>query len=126
MSNDDSNMFEQNIEAIGYQPYYPPKAIRGVHLNDQQYDDYVRISGRLSKASLQTLFSHPEWPSIPDPSKLSIVNGIVQKSRDIAQTAVMLKSQGSQNDIIQKATDAKLARLQSSGQDGGNPHEENV
>lgn len=105
------DIVDQQLQALGYQPDYPPRAIRGVHLNDAQYDDYVRIAGRLSKMQLESLVSQAEWSAVPDASKLPIMRGIIRKSRDIAQTSIMLKSQGGENDIVRKATDAKLARI---------------
>lgn len=103
---------DRQFAALGYKPDYPPDTIRGVKLNDQQYDDYVKLSGKLSKMQLDQLVAHPQWNNVPDDSKLSVMKATIDKARDIAQTAIMVKYQGSQNDIMHKATNAKLAMME--------------
>lgn len=100
---------DAEFERLGHTPDYPPDTIRGVKLTDGQFDDYVRISGKLAKSQLDSLVGMPQWDSIPDPSKLSLMKATIAKSRDIAQTAIMMKSMGTPNDIVRTATDAKLA-----------------
>ena len=100
---------DRQFQELGYAPDYPPDVIRGVRLNDAQYDDYVRLSGRLAKMQLEQLVSHPNWNAVPDDSKLSLMKATINKARNLAQTAVMIKSQGGDNDIMKQATDAKLA-----------------
>jgi hypothetical protein len=49
------------------------------------------------------------WNALPPASQRSILQAIIQQSRDVAATAVMLQSQGGPNDIVKAAGDAKLA-----------------
>jgi hypothetical protein len=108
---DENDPVNRQFQSLGYVPDYPPETIRGVHLTPEQYDDYVRVAGRLSKIQLDSLVNAPQWNAIPDESKLSLMKATIQKGRDIAQNQIMMKSLGSENDIIRKATDAKAAKL---------------
>ena len=52
-----------------------------------------------------------KWQTIPVSSRRKIMQNVVEKCRDIAATTVMLQSQGTDNDIIKQATEAKTARM---------------
>lgn len=104
---------DEELDRLGYMPDYPPETIRGVALNPDQYDNYVRMAGKLSKASLDGYIKNPGWSVLSDAEKLALVRKTIAHARDMAQTAVMSSSLGSENDIVKKATDAKAARLES-------------
>lgn len=102
---------DRQFKALGYTPGFPIDVIRKVRLTGQQYDDYIRISGSLAKMQLDQLLAWPQWNAIPDVSKLSMMKKIIRKSRDIAQTTLMVQGQGTDNDIMRQASDAKAAAL---------------
>ena len=49
------------------------------------------------------------WDALPPDTRRSIMQTIIQQSRDTAATAVMLQSQGGPNDIVKGAAQAKIA-----------------
>lgn len=101
----------QALKEVGYTPNFPMQTIRKVPLTSAQYDDYVRLSGRLAHMRLTDVVSTQGWDAIPAPQRTKVVQSIVRKSRDMAATTIMLQSQGGANDIIAKATQAKIASM---------------
>lgn len=101
----------QEFERLGYTPSFPMDQIRGVKLTAPQYDDYMRLSGRLAHVRLGDLVQSSGWDSLPGNVRLSVMKDVVKKSRDMAATSIMLQSQGSTNDIMKQATEAKMATL---------------
>lgn len=104
---------DEELDRLGYVPDYPPETIRGVQTTPEQYDNYVRIAGKLSKASLDGYIKNPGWGMLADAQKTALIRKTIAHARDMAQTAVMSGALGSENDIVKKATDAKQARLAS-------------
>jgi hypothetical protein len=107
---------DKQFQILGYAPDYPPETIRGVRLTPDQYDEYVKLSGKLSKMQLDKMIVAPQWNAIPAEGRLDLMKGAIQKGRDIAATAIMIKAQGSGNDIMRRATDAKLSRASAANQ----------
>lgn len=52
-----------------------------------------------------------KWQSLPMAVQRSIMRSVIQQSRDQAANVVMMESQGSDNDIVKQATDARLAQM---------------
>jgi hypothetical protein len=105
----------KEMEQLGYTPSFPMQTIRGQSLTSEQYDDYVRLSGRLAHMRLGEMVSSQGWAAIPSSTRLSVMKDIIRKSRDIAATSIMLQSQGGPHDILKAATEAKMAAAGSGG-----------
>lgn len=88
---------------------FPMQTIRGVKLTEGQYDQYAQLSGRIAHARLDDLVRSPDWASYSDLAKASVFKHVISRARDTAETAIMVQSQGSDNDIMRKAAEAKLA-----------------
>ena len=86
------------------------KKIRGVPLTPQQYDDYQRLGGRQAKILLDQIVG-PAFGSLPPETQIQVIREAVTKSHEAAAAQIMMSSSGGTNDIIKKATDAKLAAL---------------
>jgi len=50
-----------------------------------------------------------KWSALPPATRKSIMQTVIQQSRDAAATAIMLQAQGGPSDIIKAATDRKMA-----------------
>ena len=51
----------QDAELVGLYLGLPPKTINGVALTPEQYDDYVRVSGRLAHMRIEELMGQPAY-----------------------------------------------------------------
>lgn len=101
----------KELEQLGYTPSFPMDTIRGQKLTAQQYDDYVRVAGRMAHIRLEDVVKMPGWSAVPAPSRLKVIKSVITKSREVAATSIMLQSQGTDHDIIRAATNAKLAAV---------------
>jgi len=84
------------------------KQIRGVELNDQQYDDFQRVAGRLMRMRLDSLINTPGFDTIPPAAQIKTITNIVDNSREAARSLIMMQNP----EIITKATDNKLYQIQ--------------
>lgn len=98
----------KELEALQIKPGFLSRKIRSVPLTDQQYDDYSRIAGRLTRIQLQAYISMPWWHQAPVADRFNIVKTAIDGSRESARTQIMMQYP----DIVQKAMDAKVQGLQ--------------
>lgn len=94
-------------------PSRPERKIRGVELTDQQYDDYTRAAGRLTKMRLDALAQTPGFDQVPVQARVEVIRKIVDSSRESARGYTMMQNP----EIIQKAVQAKIIAA------GGKPTE---
>lgn len=87
-----------------FYPSRPERKIRGVELTDQQYDDYTRVAGRLTKMRLNALVQVPGFDQVPVSRQVDVISKIVNSSRESARGYTMMQNP----DIIQKAVEAKI------------------
>lgn len=106
-----SDPVNRELEQLNYAPSFPMRKIRGVPLTDAQYSSYVQISGRLAHMRLTETVGMPGWDTIPTQARLNAVQSIMEDSRNMAQTTLMLQYPN----IRQKANDAKTARMAQAG-----------
>jgi GNAT superfamily N-acetyltransferase len=88
----------------GYFPSSIGKKIRGVELDDQQYDDYSRIAGRMAKMQLDTIVRIPGFSNLPALERLTLMRTAVESSRESARSLILLQNP----ELIQKAIQAKV------------------
>ena len=81
--------------------------IRGVTLTDQQYDDYARIAGRMTKMRLNVIVGMPGFSQIPKGIKTELMKSAIDGSRESARDLVLMQNKS----IINQANDAKIAKL---------------
>lgn len=89
----------------------PQRKIQNVELTQQQYDDYVRLEGRMAKQMLDAIITPDLVGRMPPGITTMLINKLIDKSRTIAQKQVMFGSLGGQDDIVAKAMQLKLNRL---------------
>lgn len=99
----------KRLEDIAYVPKFPSQTVRGVKLTPDQYKGLVQTSGRLAYMRLESLTGSPGWDSLPVATRTEIVKKAIAKSRDMAETELMLKHVLSRHDVLQKATDRRMA-----------------
>lgn len=87
------------------------RKIRGVDLTEQQYDDFGRIAGRLTRMALLQVINQPGWADVPLGIRHEVLTKVVEKSREAARAQIMLQAVGSDNDIMKKAAANKLEKL---------------
>lgn len=107
VSSSTGDLADKELKRLGYTVNFPPQTIRGVKLTDQQYADYIRISGRLIKSRLDELIGSDMWNAASDNLKSALVKKTVSSRRRAAQTAVMMQSQNTGNDIAAQARERK-------------------
>jgi hypothetical protein len=97
--------------------YYPARIsrkIRGVELTDQQYDDLTRIAGRMSRMRVNALVNTPGFAQLPKQVRAEKLRDVISNpengARESARAMVMMESMHSDNNIVVKAKDAKLAK----------------
>jgi hypothetical protein len=69
----------------------PIRKIRNVELTDQQYDDFARISGQMSKQRLDVIVRSPDWQTWPAHIRQTVVTAVIDKSREAARGMMMMK-----------------------------------
>lgn len=82
-----------------------------VDLTPQQYDDYVRISGRFTKAQLDDMIGQPWYKAMPDGMKRQLIHRKIEGGRKLAVAQVKMESLGTDNDIVAKGIEEKLKVL---------------
>lgn len=105
MSHDPVNAAMLNL---GIYPAQPIRKIRNVELNDDQYDDYSRIAGRMTKMRLDAIVKSPDWNTWPNHIRHDVISEVIRQSREAAQGVVMMKYP----QIVRDATAAKMKKLE--------------
>lgn len=90
----------------GFFPSKVQRKISGVELSDKQYDDYARISGRMTKQRLGEIVQMQGFEQLPKFVREEMMRKTVEASRRAAREAVMMRYP----EILQKAVAAKEAR----------------
>lgn len=84
----------------------PERKVRGVALNAQQYTDYQKIAGRMTKMRLDALIATPGFSLLPNGMQQRVVKDTVTNSRETARNILMMRNP----DIIRQALQAKQAQ----------------
>jgi hypothetical protein len=106
----------QRLSALGIGVNPPEKAINGVQLSDQQYDDYARIAGITKKQILDNTITTPEFSNMPPQLQIKMIDRIGKGATQQARTAVLTKSFGSKDPNYPDITAASnLAKMKAAG-----------
>jgi hypothetical protein len=87
-----------------------PKQIRNVDLTDAQYDDFQRISGRMTKQRLDAMVNSPDWGRWPPHLQHDVIVQTIRQSRETATNMILMKYPS----IPHAAAIAQRARIQGS------------
>lgn len=91
---------------LGIGPAPVQRKIRGVELEDQQYDDFARLAGRMTKTRLDAMVRSADWQQWPPNIRASIVQEVIKQSRETARGMMMLKYPQIVRDAVQQRRDA--------------------
>lgn len=80
------------------------KKIRGVTLTEQQYDDYARLAGRITKMRLNNYVEIPQTAKLPSEIQIKTIHSIITASRETARNIVMMNN----IDIVKQAYQNKV------------------
>jgi hypothetical protein len=97
----------QELMSLGIFPGKAEREIRGVELNEQQYDDYQLAAGRLLYQSYSQLVNTPGWQNIAPGIRMDILNKQLAATRERARTYVMFKHP----DILKQSMENKYNHL---------------
>jgi len=67
------------------------KKIRNIELTPEEYDDFARIAGTLTKINLDKLVASPMWQDMPLGAKQDWIKLAVEQNREIARGIIMYK-----------------------------------
>lgn len=79
------------MERVGVKKAQVDDKIRNVDLTEQQYDDFQRIAGRLTKMQLDTMVRSPKWNQLPDEVKRFRIEETFDHQREAARNLMMMK-----------------------------------
>lgn len=96
---------DQELDQIGVHPQFPYPSIGGVKLTDQQYQDYIKISGSFAKDRLSDLFDSPKFQAAPTPLKKQAIDGIFSTGRSKAIGYIQAKYHDTKDDIIKPSNE---------------------
>lgn len=109
MSTDPVNL---SLLSLGIAPASLERKIRNVQLDDNQYDDFQRLAGRMTKQRLDIIVNSADFQSWPSHVQHDVITETIRQSREAARGVLMMKYP----QIIREAMDAKRARLTGTGQ----------
>lgn len=88
-------------------PSLPERKIRGQKLSDEEYDDYVRISGKMMKIRMGAIVKQPGFAALPVETRHDMLAEAEKSSREIARSVIMMHNP----QIIRGAIAAKRAEV---------------
>lgn len=97
----------QAMVALGISLAPVDKKIRNVELEPEQYDDYARLAGRMSKQRLDVIVRSPDFSNWPSYVKQTVIEAVVKESREAARGLMLMKYPA----IVIEATAAKQSRF---------------
>lgn len=99
---------DKALLSLGFYPSTASRKIRGVQLDEKQYDDYAKLSGQLMKQRLDGVVNQNGFENLPDGKKFEVMNKIIHTARENARTAILAQYP----DIMQKAVEQKHRLLE--------------
>lgn len=97
------------MKSLEFQPQFPPKTINSIPLNDDQYKQYIVYSGQAAKELVSSYIQSDGWNRLSPAVQLSMVKSAINTARNMAQSAIIGESYGSDNDIMKKSMDKKIS-----------------
>lgn len=104
VQNYENDPVAQRMDALNMGVGKLNRKILGVPLDDQQYDDFSRISGRMAKMRLNALIGNSGFGNLPQHVQIDTIHKIITDSRKTASSIVMMNNP----QIIQQAKDNKM------------------
>jgi hypothetical protein len=83
----------QAMDDLGIRLGVPERKIRNIDLTDEEYDDYSRLAGRMTKMRLDQIVRSPDWQRMNNPTKHELFTMTFRMNRDAAANMVLAKHQ---------------------------------
>ena len=93
---------------LGVYPAMVQRKIRNVQLTDDQYDDFQRIAGRMTKMRLDAIVNSPDFRTWPNHIRHDVISEVITQSREAARGIMMAKYPS----IVRDATALRLKKVQ--------------
>jgi hypothetical protein len=90
---------------LGIYPAQLERKVRNVQLTDQQYDDFQRIAGRMTKINLDRIVNSPDYRSWPNQLRHDVIAQEITASREAARGMLMMKFPQIARDAAQRKLD---------------------
>lgn len=104
------NELDKQMDALGVYERLPPRTINGVKLTDDQYREYVQLTGALNRTRLGNLFDSEGFQKMPLARQRKIVTDYIKGNQRFIQGKIKAESLGGDNNIILKSMAAKRAK----------------
>lgn len=82
----------QAMVRLGINAGLPARKITGIPLSDQQYDDYVRVAGRMAKMRLDALVNTPGFQSLPAGIQTKVMTDTITNARRGAAELIKMQN----------------------------------
>jgi len=105
LSKDPVNIKLQELNVF---PAKLSRKIRGVELTDQQYDEYQKLSGKMTKMRLDAVVNQAGFSTLPPTTQTDAIRRITASTRDMARSIMMMKNP----DIVKQANDNKRREIE--------------
>lgn len=92
---------------LGIHPGSVEKKIRNIELTPQQYEDYARIAGRMTKQRLDVIVNSSSFQTLPPYQRAMVLTNTFKESRAAASGMVKMKNPN----IVNDATQALLKKI---------------
>lgn len=102
---------DDQLQSVGYSPSFPPKTINGIKLTDDQYHDYIKQAGVMSKMLLTNYLNTPGTQNLKNVNKLQDIKNLVNGARSAVQSKIILQSRGTQNDIMEQMKQKEVDKV---------------
>jgi len=87
---------------LGYWPSAVERKIRGVHLTDEQHDEYSTVAGHIAKQNLDRVISSPQWQYIPDHVRKDLIDHTFRSTREAARGWMMSRHRDIPIEAVQR------------------------
>jgi hypothetical protein len=111
VSKQSNDRVNREMLRLGVAPSPVERRVRGQTLSDQQYDDYARLVGRMTKMQLDRVVNSPYWAQIPDAQKRDVIEHAFKANREAAANLILARNPG----IMANATATKKAHAAGQG-----------
>jgi hypothetical protein len=103
------------MERLGIFPSKPERKMVGIPLTDDQYDDFSRTAGVMSKQLANHVVAMPGFNSLPASIQKELLMKAIDKGREMMASKIKADSMrgvyGPENNIVQQSVDKKRALL---------------
>ena len=76
---------------LNHQVSVPDRRLGKYKLSNEEYNEFIELSGPLSYKTLDAMFKHPAYLALTDAEKLKEVKAVVEDDRDAARERMRIR-----------------------------------